>query len=516
MGRWVLRLGLHCLRSLACLRTAFSLVRAGVIAGTVIEHQSGRPLARTVVRLQPIPRPGDSVKQSNESRSFQTRTESSGGFTFPGVPDGLYLILATREYYFPAAYGQKRPTGQGTPIEVTSDSKVFAELRMRRMGVVTGHVLDENDIGMPDIPVVAYRARFPLRSVGRGISDDRGVYRIFNLEPGKYWVRTVSHTLDDGSGRLPTFGPEGMETREARLQEVRVDEETAYADVRPVPGRLFHLGGLVVCPFGSSANVTLSSEIERKSMQVACGGSYQFEGLAPALYEVFAETKDAYSGFLEQFVDRNMDSASVNTGPSPRVDVEVRNGDTHSAVTTSIILMGHRQDLSDLGKDQPIATHATLPQGHWLMNAQVGATQYVESIAGSAVARDRHATQPSDAFDVLIAGGSTRITVTISDRAGQLEGSVAGPDSKPIPGSPVFLWPVTEAARRSLGGAKLALADSSGYYTFTGLPPGDYRVLASFDLSEVDEEVLDAARAPVTRLDAGQRITADLPLWIAP
>lgn len=228
--------------SLACLLTTISSARAGVIAGTVLEQQSGRPLARTVVRLQPISKPG------NETRSFQTRAESSGAFTFPGVPDGLYLILATREYYFPAAFGQKRPSGQGTPVEVTADSKVFAELRMRRMGVITGRVLDENDIGMPDIPVIAYRARFPLRSVGRGTSDDRGVYRIFNLEPGKYWVRTVSHTLDDGSGLLPTFGPETMETREARLHEVRVDEETAYADVRPAPGRLFHLGGVIACP----------------------------------------------------------------------------------------------------------------------------------------------------------------------------------------------------------------------------------------------------------------------------
>jgi hypothetical protein len=101
-------------------------------------------------------------------------------------------------------------------------------------------------------------------------------------------------------------------------------------------------------------------------------------------------------------------------------------------------------------------------------------------------------------------------------RAGQWAGTVAGADSKLVPGAPVFLWPVTEAARRSLGGAKLVLADASGYYQFGGLPPGDYRVLASFDLSEVDEDILDAARAPVTRLDAGQRMTADLPLWIAP
>jgi len=501
---------------LACLLTTISATRAGVINGTVIEHASGRPLARTVVRLLPIARTG------SDAKPLQTRAESSGGFTFPGVPDGLYLIVATREYYFPAAYGQRRPTGQGTPVEVTPDSKVFAELRMRRMGVVTGRVLDENDIGMPDVPVVAYRARFPLHSVGRGVSDDRGVYRIFNLEPGKYWVRSVAHALDDGSGRLPTFGPETMETRNAILHEVRVDEETAYADLRPVPGNLFHMAGVVVCPaldaegHANIAKVTLSSETERKATQVACGGSYRFEGLAPAMYEVLAETKDGYAGFLERFVERNLDSANVNTSPSPTVDVEVHKADTRGLVRTPIILVGHRQDLSDLEKDQPIAMHGTLAPGHWLMSARVGPAQYVESIAGATPTRDRHESQPSDAFDVTIGAGFARIVVTISDQAALWEGSVAGADSKPVPGAPVFLWPLTEVARRSIGGTKQVLADSSGHYQFDGLPPGDYRVLATFDVSELDENILDLASAPVTRLEIGQRMTADLVVWIAP
>ena len=234
---------------------------AGSIKGVVLEQASGRPLARSIVRLQPIPKPG------NTGKELQTRAESSGGFVFPTVPDGLYLVIATREYYFPAAYGQRRPDGQGTPVEVNADSSIFAELRMRRMGVLTGRVLDENDIGMPNVGVVAYRARLPLNSVGRGTSDDRGVYRIFDLQPGKYWVRTVAHTLDDGSGRLPTFGPETMETASARMHEVRVDEETTYADLRPEPGRLFHLGGALNCPPGAIANVTLSSESERKSTE---------------------------------------------------------------------------------------------------------------------------------------------------------------------------------------------------------------------------------------------------------
>ncbi len=487
----------------------------GAVKGVVLEQASGRPLARSIVRLQPVPKPG------SQAKPLQTRAESTGAFVFPIVPDGLYLIIATREYYFPAAFGQRRPNGQGTPVEVTADLNLFAELRMRRMGVVTGRVLDENDIGMPNVAVVAYRARFPLYSVGRGVSDDRGVYRIFNLEPGKYWVRTVAHTLDDGSGRLPTFGPETMETTNARLHEVRVDEEATFADLRPVPGRLFYLGVPVNCPPPALATVTLSSESERKTTQVPCGGLYRFQGLAPALFEVFAETKDGLTGFTELFVDRDSDRGGVDLAPKPRVNIELRHAETHAAANFAITLMGHRQDLSDLGKDEPIQTptmtaNIALAPGHWLMSAIVGPTQYVESITGSSVARERRVTQAPDAFDVIIYGGSSRIVVTVSDHAGLFEGTVSNSDSKPIPGAPVFLWPVTDTARRSIGGAKQSLTDINGHYQFGGLPPGDYRVLATFDTSQVDEEILDIAHVPVTRLDAGQRIAADLALWIAP
>ena len=119
------------------------------------------------------------------------------------------------------------------------DSDVFAELRMYRKGAVTGRVLDENGIGTQDIPVIAYRARLPLRAVGRAILDDRGVYRIFGLDPGKVWVRTVAHTLDDGSGLLPTFGREGRDISESHVQTIRLDEDALDADVWPFAGRLF-------------------------------------------------------------------------------------------------------------------------------------------------------------------------------------------------------------------------------------------------------------------------------------
>src|SRR5262249_38867972 len=148
-------------------------VRAGTIQGVVLEQASGRPLARTVVRLDPLAAPGVSKAQA-----LTTRAGRSGQFVFPAIAPGFYLLGAGRDGYFPAAYGQRIPIGRGTPIQVTAESDLFTELRLRRKGALTGRVLDENGVGRPGVSVLAYRARLPLRSAAGALSDDRGVSRI--------------------------------------------------------------------------------------------------------------------------------------------------------------------------------------------------------------------------------------------------------------------------------------------------------------------------------------------------
>jgi hypothetical protein len=143
---------------------------AGTLTGVVLEHASGRPLSRTVVRLQAVPSMGSVMSQP-----LITRTSQSGQFVFATVPSGTYLLTAMRNAYFPAAYGQRLPAGRGAPISIGADSTHFAELRMRHKGALTGRVLDENGVGSPGVPVVAYRARLPLRTAGSSTSDDRGV-----------------------------------------------------------------------------------------------------------------------------------------------------------------------------------------------------------------------------------------------------------------------------------------------------------------------------------------------------
>ncbi len=486
---------------------------AGVVRGVVSEHASGLPLARTHVRLQQIPHAGVAIEP------MVTRAGPSGAFVFLNVPDGLYLLIATRDPYFPAAYGQRRPEGHGTAIEVNKDSDIFAELRMYRKGAVTGRVLDENGIGMQDIPVIAYRARLPLRAAGRAISDDRGVYRVFGLDPGKFWVRTVAHTLDDGSGLLPTFGREGRDISESHLQTVRLDEDTLDADVRPFAGRLFTLRGRPLCDAGP-VTVTLSSETGHRSVQSQCMGTYSFEGLAPGLYEVFAtlQGEGADAGFIELQLDGNSNNGDVRLGPRPRVDFMVRRAGASGAANIPVTIFGHRQDLSESEEDKEIPMHTLLAPGHWEFTVRTPAGTFVQSMTNAfSVRRAQSSTiRPPDWFDVFIeARNISQVAIVVSDQAATLQGSVMK-DTKGIPGAPVFLWPMEDAARRSLHGSRETITDVDGHFKFDSLPPGDYRMMATFDLTDIDEEKLNEAQAITVHVDAAGSVTADLGLWVAP
>jgi hypothetical protein len=494
-------------------------LQAGIIQGVVLENASGRPLARTMVRLQPVPQGGASAPGN---RLVQQRTNRNGGFIFTSLPDGFYTIAAEREGFLPTAFGQRRATGQGVPVQVTTDSRMFAELRMPRMGAITGRVLDENGVGIPSVPVLAYRARLPLRSAARAVSDDRGVYRIAGLMPGNYWVRSGAYTFDDGTGILPTFGPRGREIRDALVHEVKADAEAIEANVEPEPGALFRLSGLITCDRADVpyVTVTLSSETGRRSMQSSCLGSYTFQGLAPAPYEIYAVYSDnTGSGFVELQLDRDSQLGNVHLASQQPVEFEVRNAANGSVLRTPVDVIGQRDDLSGSDSPQPIATpRAPLAAGHWEINATPPRGQYVQQISSNIRDPQRpwRNEHPPEWFEILIPQrGLSRVRIDVSDQSGQISGTVTL-NGTAVPGAPVFLWPVAEAARRSLRGARTVEADTEGHYLFDSLPPGDYRTFASFDVTQPGQPEFDESQAPTITVTLQQTAKSDLPLWIAP
>jgi hypothetical protein len=123
---------------------------------------------------------------------------------------------------------------------------------------------------------------------------------------------------------------------------------------------------------------------------------------------------------------------------------------------------------------------------------------------------------PADWYDVFIQPRyPSRIRVQVSDRPAQISGKVMA-DGKPAPGVPVFLWPVADSARRSLGGFLQAISSVDGRVSFQDLPPGDYRLLATLDVDEIDADLMNLANATTIHAEAMQPANVELTVWIAP
>ncbi len=181
---------------------------------------------------------------------------------------------------------------------------------------------------------------------------------------------------------------------------------------------------MLQCPTdGIPVTVTISSETMRRSVQSACGVGFTFEGIAPAICEVFAIKQGGLeSGFIDLPVYRDEVANMVLTPPG-RVSLEVVRPGASGSTNIPVTVTARRADLylADAERVLEVSdSKLTLAPGHWEMSATAGPGQYVESIVngfGSYYRRSR-TEQPSDWFDVHIdAGRQARIRITVSEKA---------------------------------------------------------------------------------------------------
>src|SRR5262249_28057122 len=132
---------------------------------------------------------------------------------------GPYFVTASRRAFAPLQYGQKGWKSSGIPVAVGNAAETILKIPLPRYGAITGRIVDENDVGLPEQEVIAYRNTRPPVMVAKGVTDDRGVYRIFGLEPGAYLVRSATKMYEDG-GYLPTFYKDTQTPDSARPVEV--------------------------------------------------------------------------------------------------------------------------------------------------------------------------------------------------------------------------------------------------------------------------------------------------------
>ena len=155
---------------------------AATVSGRVFDDQ-GTPLPGAVVYLIGGGPPG----------ARTAITAEDGRFAWTGVDPALYTLAASKGGYPPIEYGQTRPGGPGTPMQIEAGARLTLDIRMPRGAVIAGVVLDEEGQPVTGRQITVLRASASLTSSRQGgylSSDSRGRYRAFGLRADTYRVTT--------------------------------------------------------------------------------------------------------------------------------------------------------------------------------------------------------------------------------------------------------------------------------------------------------------------------------------
>lgn len=198
---------------------------AGTVFGRVLSTD-GAPVAQAKVKLtRTIRRIGadgrlEIVTTAATSLDRYALSNSRGEFSFAVVPPGDYLLVGEAPGYIPGTSQGRWSVGEPAGVLVDAGRNVRTTITLHKAGVVTGRVTDRGGGPLVDVEVHARSVDGNGTYVDR--TDDRGEYRIYNLQPGGYHVivpfRAVS--VDDGA-RDALLGL-SSEERYSTLREVGV------------------------------------------------------------------------------------------------------------------------------------------------------------------------------------------------------------------------------------------------------------------------------------------------------
>lgn len=186
--------------------TAASTAPSTSLSGRIVNASTGEGLAKVELRLM-ASRSG--VQPA--SNSFVARTSADGTFELNGLHGGQYVLTVTRRAFATSSaeirgFTSARRLGLGWLISLPEGQAVRnAEIRLPPAAVVTGQVVDEDGEPMMGVVVEAEQYRYlqgsrTLFAAARATSDDRGIYRLYDLAPGRYFIKTRS------SGQRSRFG----------------------------------------------------------------------------------------------------------------------------------------------------------------------------------------------------------------------------------------------------------------------------------------------------------------------
>jgi hypothetical protein len=260
------------------------------------------------------------------------------------------------------------------------------------------------------------------------------------------------------------------------------------------------------------------SDMGPVSGSVDSAGHFEFDQLAPGIYEITAAAdapwRQKLGSYTKLSVDKDVDGMRLQLTGEAKFDIQFEEKRGRLVDPKTVAVSARRKSLAGEGPARRIRPQEDpLPPGAWELSVTPPPDMYVAAIT---VDRGNLESRAVNGWKEFFLPGYLQVKVELSSAIAALHGRVTTPTDQPAGSAPVFLEPVELEAGGGLIALRTTRTDLQGRYRFSGLPPGRYRVLSSFDFERPSAEDLEAARADEVALKEASDTNRDLRLFVTP
>jgi hypothetical protein len=473
------------------------------ISGMVVKLTGSEPLKNARIQL---------ASQDDRTMAHSTTTDAGGRFDLKGIDPGRYRLVVHKDGFVTQEYGQKKPDAPGAILALRAKQEMNDLLfRLIPSAVIAGRVINEDGEPLPWVQVNALREVYAggkktLSPETTVPTNDLGEYRLFDLRPGRYFIRAeykpneqitgpgqiMGRGEDLPRGYVPMYYPSSTEPAHAVTVGVKAGEEIPALEILLRRVEVFSVRGRLYNPTSKRSNAYhlflsprdaegwLSLSQHDASIDYN-DGTFVIPDVLPGSYVLGAMWVDEgkrYQAYKSIDVgNADVEGLGLMLLPGMSLNGRVIWEGQPSSDANRLTVYLHAVDNPQAYGGRATAT----PPWAFVLNDVYDVT-YRVGVAGLCsdcylkALRYGGAVSPDDTFTPTRAS-SAPLEVTISSNGARVRGSVTDAENLPAVGAWVILVP-DEAHRASRRLYKSASTDQYGRFDLRGIAPGDYKLFS--------------------------------------